>query len=555
MPKKKVIQTFSGGLAADVPVWAVPTNMVSDSKNFLFERGEIVSRPGVRTGQSTLGAGTWIDSFCQMFPPVGGSVPVMFGTYKTSDGDNAFRLVRIEPLVAYEAANIIMPPSETATAVPANSEGGFYVRAATFLNKTYLYGCYDNVGAPRLIEVTASGGFVASAIALPSLTSLGQQRYRPFPICAHLSRLLIADPGIPGKSLPTIYWSKIGDPTVWTGHFTTGNVQLQEADDGVKGMGVMQNTVLVARPSGFHIGVATGNGANPYDWKCVTRNGPGCVYPESFVVYGDLCFFAGQANIYMFDMRTITPIGEGILKELFAYVTWNMMTIRMFITESYEWAPRPQLHVIPTWAPSTYNNGAAANTLPTVDLTSMPHFVYDLMEKKWSRHIYDGAVSDTRPLEGMGLTFDTISNGANSTGARNLWQRPCLVRRTKPANYMLWDPLYADCESEATFTTGEIIVDDDASAEWKLVRVMFVGRTSVTDTICTLDVSYMQGNTPKTATKNFTISSGGVNRRVWINLVLVGNFFKFTFTFPSGRQIHARQVVFEFDQDDQEVRV
>lgn len=554
MAKKKLVQTFTGGYAGDIPAWNVPLDMVSDCKNFLFERGELVSRPGVRTGASVLGAGSWIDSYCAMFPPIASASPVKYGTYKTSDSDNLFRLVRIQPLIAFGAAGITMPPTENATAVPANTTGGFYPQAATYLDKTYISGAYDNAGNPVLIAVQNTA-YTTSAIIIPGTVTTTQQRYRPFPLVAHLSRLLFADPGIPNVCLPTIYWCKIGDPAVWTGHFSAGNVQLQEADDGVRAMGVMQNMILIARPSGFHIGVATGNGANPYDWKCLTRNGPGCIYPESFTIFGDLCFFAGQNDIYVFDGRAITAIGEGVLNELFGYVTQGMMSIRMFVTESYAWPPRPQLHAIPTWSPSTYNNGGSLNTLPSVDLTQMPHFVYDLKEKKWSRHIYVAAAADTRPLEGMPITFDTISNGNNSTGARNTWQRPCLIRRTKPATYMTWDPLYADCETEMFFTTGEIVPDNDPTMEWKVVRIMVVGRSSVDNTTCTMDVTYKQGNTVKTASKNFNVTLGEPYCRTWINIVAVGNFFKFKFTFPSGRQIKLRQVVFEFDQDDQEVRV
>ncbi len=551
MPKQKVVQTFTGGLAADTPPWMVPPNMVLDCKNFLFERGELKSRPGVNDGTSTLGAGSWIDSMAYAFPAITGGSAKLFGSYKTSDSDANFRLFRLQPLYAGSAQSIIMPPTEVATALPAGITGGFYPQATEFDGSTYITSGYDSGNNPVLIRVTNTTNTV-TAIVIPGTVGANLQRFKAYPICTHLSRVLFANAGIPGVSFPEIYWSKIGDATVWTGDFTTGSVRLQEAADGIRGMGVIKNMVLVGRPSGFHVGVPTGNGAAPYDWKCIVKDGPGCVYPESFCIHGGICFFAGQSNIYMYDLEQITPIGEGILHELFQYTSWFSFGIRMFVTDSYYWPNRPQLHVLPTFSPSTVG---PSMTLPTIDMTAVPHFVYDLTEKKWSRHIYDDAADDDKPLEGTPLVFDSLSTGTGGTGARNTWTRPGLIRRTKPATWMIWDQIAANgCDSEMAFTTGEMAIGEDPSVEAKLVRLMIVCRSSASPAACTCDVDYMLGNVAKTAALTFTIADSGPYQRIWINTVLVGNFFKFTFTFPAGNDILVRQVIFEYETTGQEVR-
>lgn len=564
MAKKTYTQTFDGGLQFNIPTWRTPMNAVTDCRNFLFERGEIKSRPPTATGASVLGAGTYVDSIIPMYPPIAGGSPMVFGTYKTSASDSTLRMFRFDPLVAPSAAAVpIFPPTEPIQTVPAGLTGGFYCRAAQFDNKTYVHGIYDAGGNPILLEID-NLSLAQTQITLPSVAATSITRFRPYLICEHLSRLFIAEPGTPGvSSYPTVYWCKIGDPTVWTGHFTAGNARLQEASDGIRGMGVMQNMIVIARPTGFHVGVPTGNGSNPYDWKCITRNGPGCIYPESFVIWGDLCFFCGSSDVYMFDMKSITSIGEGISNLLFQCATWFNMTIRAFITESDSWHRNPMLHLIPTYSPSTYNNGGALGTIATVDMTVIPHCVYDLVEKKWSTHYYDAAASDDYPLEGNMLLWTAIHNGASSTGAKASWQRPMLVRRPTggPAAYMMWDRFgdnRTGCESELSFRTGQIVPFEDTTSEYKLCRVMLVYRVAEDAVAGTMTVDYQQGSGTSgidfpQVVKTFDLGASGPYRRLWINCVIVGNFFQFTFSFPAT-EIRIREVVFEFEAEPQTVR-
>lgn len=222
------------------------------------------------------------------------------------------------------------------------------------------------------------------------------------------------------------------------------------------------------------------------------------------------------------------------------------------------------LHIVPTYSPSTYNNGAALNTNLDLTMTDIPHFVYDLVEKKWSKHHYDSAASDIRPLDGSMLLWTGIGNGANSTGCKSSWQRPFLIRRPTggPATYMQWD-LYgtalSGCESQMQFRTGTIVPFEDTAHEAKLCRVMIVYRTSVDNVVGNMKVDYMQGNLATQidipqVSKDFNMGQSGPYNRLWINCVVVGNFFQFTFTFPGETEIMIREVVFEFDQTGQEVR-
>lgn len=558
MPKQKIIQTFEGGLLKSTPALLVPHNAVYDCKNMLFEHGEILSRPPIRSADDNLcGAGTFIDSVMPMFPPIAGSSPQVYGTYKTSTADSTMRLFRLQPLFGL-ANNLILPFSGATVAIPAGLVGGFRPNCVQFGNATYIYGMYDAAGNAILLKID-NITHAATSITLPLPLTTGNAYARAYPIVEHLSRILLADPGIGTISVPTIYWCKIGDPATWTGDFTAGNVRLPEAADGIRALGVLNNVIVVGGPNSFHTGVPTGNGSNPYDWKAIPRSGAGVVYQESFCIYGGMCFFAGQANIYQYDLNTIIPIGDPIADELFSILQVQGLTARMFVTDTYTWKPRPQLHVVPTYTPTTYTNGGTPDAVVQVNMTQIPHYVHDLIEKKWSRHFYDEAAADIYAFEGFAATWDSRCVGIPNTGTNVTFQRPALIRRKAggPSRWMMWDP-YASvngCESTKNFSTGTFVVGDDPTLEFKLDRFMILIRMLGSSGACSCDVIYVQGNTVLTDTVNFTVQTNGVYSRYWLNKVLVGNLFRFIFNFPASSEVHVRTVVFEFDERGQEVRV
>lgn len=551
MAKQKVIQTFSSGWSGDIDPIVLDLSAVKESRNFLFERGIMISRPGVKSVASSNITGTkYIDSI--MTPSQIGLAqgPNIISTHDSAT-DGGVHLWRMTGMQANNT--VIESPGEIALTLPAGTHlGCFYAQAVVFNQKTYVWSLRDAGGiGVCILEIDNNTNAVAH-YAVPPPQPGGNLRRFSNVIITHLSRLFLIDNGVyPNPA--TVYWSKIGDGTVWTGHFTAGNTILQEASDGVVAGGVAKNTIVLGRPSGFHLGVPTGDASNPYDWKAVSHAGVGVGHPLSFVTYGDTIFFADSHDIYMYDLASLESIGEGVSNTIFQLCAYYGLTLRAYIVNGYKYGRRPQLHLLPTMSPSTYVDGGSTPTLPTVNPKDIPHFVYDLNEKKWSQHKYDEADNDPYPLDGWPQYYHSLH--LLSTYQPVNMHRPGLIRRKSAgAQYLIWDNVAAPlgCESVMYFTTGTIDCGDP-SAEFRLVRFMFHGRVS-SDTTCTVQVNYSLKDVLTTTSFTFSITHSGFFKRIWVNHVIIGNLFDFTFTFPASREVQIKQVIFEVEVPGEEVR-
>lgn len=549
MAKQKIVQTFSSGWQGDINPIVLDLSAVQESRNFLFERGIMISRPGVKTQASVNITGTkYIDTI--MTPaPVGLSQGPNIMASHDSASDGGVHLWRMTGTQANNA--VITSPGEVALTLPAGTFlGCFYPQSVVFNQKTYVWSQRDAGGiGVCLLEVDNNTNAVAKYAVPPPQPGANLRRFSNV-IITHLSRLFLVDNGV-YPNPPTVFWSKIGDGTVWTGHFTTGNAILQGASDGIVAGAVAKNMIVLGRPSGFNLGIPTGDASSPYDWKAVSHSGVGVGHPLSFVTYGDTIFFADSHDFYLYDLASLESIGEGVSNTLFQLCDYYGLTIRAYIVNGYKFGRRPQLHVLPTMVPSTYVDSGAPPTVPEISPSDVPHFVYDLNEKKWSQHKYDAADADTCPLDGWPQYYHSL-HASSSYQPVNM-HRPGLIRRTSGgATYMIWDDTTAQCESEMFFTTG-IIDCGDPSAEWRIIHFMFEGRVSV-DTTCTVSVSYTLKDVQKTASFTFAIPHSGFWKRIWVNYILVGNLFEFTFTFPGGREVQVKQIVFEVEASGQNVR-
>jgi hypothetical protein len=84
--------------------------------------------------------------------------------------------------------------------------------------------------------------------------------------------------------------------------------------------------------------------------------------------------------------------------------------------------------------------------------------------------------------------------------------------------------------------------------------MLFMVRTSADNQNFTVSITYEQGNTfQSTGDMTVNVPDGGPWQRVWLNKILVGNFFEMTVTCPAGVQWLFKSVLFEVDSG-QEVR-
>lgn len=506
-----LMQTFTKGMNGDADAYVLDLSQCTSVTNMLFERGLLISRPGL-AGVAMVGATKPYYGTLDATQLV--SLPQR-GFYKCYDGANwSLRSVGRQQW----AGNFLVDASIT---LPA----GYVILAGGNPYSNYLSTCYfqtsdviagfQTAGSLPALVVISSGGAV-SGVTLP--TNVG----KAVVLVTHLSRVVAAT-----INDVQIAWCKVGDITTWTGDPSAGLAELPEVDDGITGLAVVNNTLVVARRFGMHLGVATGS-TPPYTWKKLSSKFKGCMWPTSFAVYGSEVFYVSDTNVHRSDLNSVTDIGEGITTELFSSAASSGADIRAFITHSYKSGYRPQYHIFIT----SYTPGVSSK-----------HYVYDITEGFWSKHTYDAFVGDTLPISACALRYEAVNVfKSNSTLA--------LLRRSTPYTYYWADGVV--CESTQQFVTGRIQFDDP-TIEKPIVRVLVVA-WAVGTTACTLTINSLIGNTTQTTgALSFTLNAGW--NRVWVNKVVVGQFAQATVNIPASAQVKFRQLIFVVEQESQELRV
>lgn len=524
MAKDKLTQTFTKGYNGDASDFVLDSSQVSAVKNMLFERGLLYSRPGLTEVASTTGVPYVWGAWSKIWGVRGQNSLVQ---YATSLG-GAFKL-RTLNLVAGGATPLLQESGDlTGTALAAGSWDGAMSYDAVAMDPNSVV--YAALGTGQFVKVTTgytilSGGSIPGGGLFNSIVAQG-------------TRLLAAQ-----TLSNAILWSKINDATTWQNDFTTGFALLENADQ-INGLGVVRNTIVLLRQNSITLGVVTGNGSNPFDWKTFGAGGRGAPHPAGCVSYDDLMYYVGQGDVHTYDLTGIQNIGEGIVTELFGYLRQYNVYPHAFVTRTYKNGYRQQLHIIPTYAPV---QGAP---ISYAGIPILPHFVYDITEQKWSRHVYDTFASDPYMYSGFELNYLQEPATANS-GVQQC--TPCLLRRSSPSfKYSYWD-YTQPCESAMSFTTGRLTLGDPTT-ENKLVRMMVVAYLGTAGPCnCTATFDSFLGNTDNTAAKTFTLNTGW--NRVWVNNIAVGQFFKVKVDIPASNQVVFRQLVFDYETSGQEVRV
>lgn len=416
MAKTTQIQTFTKGLNKDASPFVLDASQLADVKNMLLERGLLHSRPGWVVVDSTTPDNSQCAAVCpQDFHPFV-ITPSDILVYQSGSPTGT---VKIRGLVTTNLGGGFLSDATADLAGPALTLQSTGVRMVPFNGINMLVGFTNGV-------VRADS--VAFTYTVPLAT--------PYQfITVHLSRVIVgcaADGSI--GALSKLAWCKIGDETVWSGTYDSGALILQEAEDGISGLGVMRNVVVVARPYGFHLGFPTGVGANPYDWKCFSKDAIGCTFPETFAKFGDKFFFASEADIHTFDMSNVEDIGEGIRGPLIDFVRTYGLGLRGFVTRAYKSNAHPTYHLVPFY--KTFNGFNNLTSLPA----QIPHFVYDTVEKTWSEHWYDLVTNDPLVLDAFPLNYLLVVNNSNRLYAASL---PSLIRPAGTSGNRIINPAFA----------------------------------------------------------------------------------------------------------------
>lgn len=459
---------------------------VRDSFNFLFQHGESINRPGLR-----------------------------------AESANATRTGAF-----YAHSERMWNGSRAVTAVLGTAGSVNSLDASNQL--TALTGAgtsFENAGYARIASVNGvilvasnTGGMIRWDPNGTSYTIMGaDSKYRY--LTSHLTRVIGAyylDTGFAGYSR-RVGWSHQGDETVWTpaaSNSANYNI-LNDAPDDITGVGMIRNLVVVFRRTGFHFASPTGIASPTYRFESFSRDGVGCCYPHTLAVEDSMAIFVGPDDVYVFDGRTVEPIGYKIRRTLFKLLRQGAIYHGFFSRYS-----------TPTSTSATGDLRMRYNLFPmitpaapsAIDSSAYPHFVYDVLEGKWSKQFYNYN------------TVLTAFNHIRSQAEENL------SIYTGNGSLYSWDPSVA-CETASTLRTGNVIIgeiDQDIRVQRVLVR-----HRDLSSSTPTLTAYSSIGRLVDSASNTFNAGGGdGAGRwiRAWCTLEKTGQDFFFDLLVPAGVQ-------------------
>lgn len=396
----------------------IPDGLLAASNNCLYERGMCINRPKLVTDQITgaVGSGQWQESF---------SVP---GAVYTLGIDNSNVLYRMDPTTYL--CTVITGPAFTR----------HYPVSAAVVNGVVLI-------------TTASGiiRWVPGAGVYTLITSV-----KPKFITAHLSRAVGAYTDVANGAI-NVVWSVAGDETTWTGSTNgSGSVFLSDADDEIIGLQTVNNTLVVCRRSGFHLGFATGVSIPAYRFELWSRDDVGVLINPSVARYANTLYFIGTDNVYSFDTAKLTPLGDSIKTEIITnsqLLTGNQYYNGFVTRRLLSGRSRALYHLVPS------------NPFDGSDLAAYPHYVLDIATGVWSKQSYEKCYFGYR----LRRTIRSESVG--------------IIFVQTPGNIQqgIWDDSLA-CERVASFTLPNFVLGDqfaDVIVSRVLVRMRDYGFAGV----------------------------------------------------------------------------
>lgn len=432
-----------GGLNATDNYALIDPTEVSDCLNFLFDSGLCYTRPG-RTAVVIAGldGGTTIE--------FGGTVSISGTLHTILIGSN-------NAIYDYLGVGKITPATTGAT-----------FGTLTFNNIASVDG--------MLLMGNNLGGLINWTPNTFTYDVIASAPYRY--VAGHKGRAIAAYQNGGGSSLTnarTFAWSKPGDVTDWLeSDGSAGNLAVAEIEDEITGLGVLHDIGVILRSYGIHLAYPTGTLPLPYDVQTFIRRGTGCRYPSTAAWDDELVFFVGEDDVYKFDLQSVIPVGYKIRNLLF-----------------------DQLE-----AGSTYN-GTITRSLPNgkkrlryhltpVRNSDAPHFVFDVMENKWSVHNYSTSSGWSWNIVLNGLFAGIGMADAGTTPSLRYWdaavatevagfiQKYCGVQDSIDTDYTITDALIRNLDLGANPLTLSIDATLGATVTTKTVTITSIGTVSAT---------------------------------------------------------------------------
>lgn len=500
---QKIVLNPVGGVNGEDNIVRLPLTQVDTAVNLLFERLQVLSRRG-------LGAPPDTD-----FSFITG--PVVWASRVTNNA--------IEYSLFINSANEI-----------------FYI--ASGLGTGQISGSGASFGNPVFNNVSSIIGLIvfgnnAGGIITWDPSTLSNsyviQSAAPYRyVCGQQGRAIATYNLIESQLLgPRAFaYSKPGDITTWTSvDGSAGEINIADLEDDITGLGVLHNIVVIPHRNGIHLGYSTGTLPLPYNIQSFSYASGGFWQPSTMTFTDEYMIGVGEDNVFMFDLNTITPIGNAIRAELLNNINDGTLYCGFFTRFGYDVQPaRWRYHLFP---------------LKNADDA---HFVYDLKDQTWQRHSYADPYNWAWNMPssvsiGLGSFGFTALSSANPPVA-NQWQTVPVEQATSISRHL---GIVGEVESD--FRLEDIILhyqDVNTDTDGNPISI------AVTTTITTTEAN-------NTNSVTATVSVGGVtgtgNINLWrraqlarsaTNLRISGNDFYWTMSTPAGSTFIFDQVTFLF---------
>lgn len=460
---------------------------VTDSYNFLFERGMCVSRPGLLSkGAASLIVNPLI------FATLARESLITFVVDKNS---NIYHVSTISPFFA-------LSPAYTGPSLTGTVDTAGVMNAVPFLS-LLLMGNNIN-GMIRIV---------------PSSLTYTQVTDAPFRYFTTIYSRVVGAVKYPvgnqgSQNRRTIGYSASGDETNWTTS-DSGSLMLSDTSDDITGLGVMRNVLVIFRQSGIHLGYVTGSAIPVFNIQNWNKIGAGVFYPDSLVVRDNVAFFCSYDDVWMFDLQNLTPIGRPIRRDLFGYLQQGVRYRGVLSRGQSDNNNRIRYILSPTPSPDG-----------TLNFTGQyaPIFVYDMLEDKWSKHLYQNV--------GTHMTSEFIDIGVTKFGIIDGNPNPTLY---------LWDA-NTPCESVASLT-GKLVQIGEINKDYRVKRVLLSHRCK-SPTTGTLNLSATLNDQVNLGSNIQSLGTAAPDSR-WerqiFNLDVTGQNFGVNLVMPSNTHIELDQ--------------
>lgn len=522
-------QLFTGGMNSDADPASIDLTMgqdltineVSSVQNMLFERGLILSRPGILTASGppvgiTSSQNLWMVEALNSAPWAFNANAVHRGAVAvTIDGSNNFHLWSINCQQGF--GNVF-------DAVEITGPGGYTPGQSIPISVAEVNGI--------VMLGSANSGMLHWDPTTGVYTLLNAASNFAY-VTGHYARAVGAYGG-PSTNLyhQTVGWSASGDETNWTS-LDAGTSTLADVPDSITGIGVINGVIVLPRTYGFHLGWPTGTFPIIYNWRMYSQNSVGCMHPATFRIYQNVCYFMSDSGIHTFDMENIEDIGEGVYEELTSHIQNDVGTVvpHALIAPTYDTDWRPAYHIFLTFQ---------GNSFPRAE---SPHYIYDIREKKWSRHTYTaGSLASI-------MKFAKLING----GIPPLQPQVVVVQQTSGVSptFLPWTPSQV-ADQISSFTTGQINPLHDPTRDVQLARILVVYNTpAATSYSITATVNFILNGVAQTPVAfPFSTRAGGGWDKRWVDIRITGDFFQVQVSIPAGSPtpVKVKYIILEFTE-------